>query len=284
MSVQVITPADTSSILTTNDIPLESITSIILSHSHFDHLGDPSLFPPTTSLTVGPGFRSSFTPGYPTSLSSPVPESALENRDVIELDFSSSSLTIADLSAIDYFSDGSLFLLSTPGHSPGHISALARVHVNPDLADESSFLLLAGDLCHHPGELRPSLVVPLQPQRTSPSITIEPPTRPANHICPGLALAIHPAQNPVSPFYEPAEGPFNANPDEMKKTISKVTLFDADPNIMVLISHDHSLLSTIPLFPADLNDWKEKGYKEASRWTFLRDFELPNLESHQDRH
>ena len=45
------------------------------SHWHFDHRGDPSTFPPTTSLIVGPGFKENFMPGFPQNSKSPVLES-----------------------------------------------------------------------------------------------------------------------------------------------------------------------------------------------------------------
>ena len=35
------------------------------SHSHLDHVGDPSTFPNSTTLVVGPGFHDIFLPGYP---------------------------------------------------------------------------------------------------------------------------------------------------------------------------------------------------------------------------
>ena len=44
-----------------------SINSIIWSHSHFDHIGDPSTFPHSTDLVVGPGWKNAFLPGYPTN-------------------------------------------------------------------------------------------------------------------------------------------------------------------------------------------------------------------------
>lgn len=43
--------------------------------------------------------------------------------------------------AVDFFGDGSMYLVDAPGHCPGHISCLARVA-------EDTFLFLAGDLCH----------------------------------------------------------------------------------------------------------------------------------------
>ncbi|PBK85205.1 hypothetical protein ARMGADRAFT_1036500 [Armillaria gallica] len=46
---------------------------------------------------------------------------------VTELSFSNTMLHIVDLPALDYFGDGSFYVLDTPGHHPGHISSLARV-------------------------------------------------------------------------------------------------------------------------------------------------------------
>lgn len=36
---------------------IQDIEAIIWSHSHFDHVGDPSTFPPSTDLIVSPGFK-----------------------------------------------------------------------------------------------------------------------------------------------------------------------------------------------------------------------------------
>lgn len=51
-------------------VSLESIDGIIWSHHHFDHVGDPSVFPSSTALIVGPGFKSNKTtfPGSPSNL------------------------------------------------------------------------------------------------------------------------------------------------------------------------------------------------------------------------
>lgn len=59
---------DVAEQLRDSNVTLESINSIIWSHNHLDHTGDPSLFPKSTSLVVGPGFKSdktTFTPGIP---------------------------------------------------------------------------------------------------------------------------------------------------------------------------------------------------------------------------
>jgi hypothetical protein len=55
--------------------------------------------------------------------------------------------------AIDYFGDGSFYLLNAPGHIIGNLSALARTSVSPDIL----FMLLGGDVALHASQLRPSI-------------------------------------------------------------------------------------------------------------------------------
>lgn len=100
------------------NIPLESINSIIWSHHHMDHTGDPSLFPPSTELLVGPGFKldKATAPGYPKNMDALVTDDAFIGRDLVELDFRS-AIDIGGFLALDFFQDGSLYLLRSNGHS-----------------------------------------------------------------------------------------------------------------------------------------------------------------------
>jgi len=50
------------------------IDAVVWSHWHFDHTGDISLFPTSTDLYVGPGFKEAFMPGYPAKQDSPMLE------------------------------------------------------------------------------------------------------------------------------------------------------------------------------------------------------------------
>ncbi|KAL7895422.1 beta-lactamase-like protein [Trichoderma sp. TUCIM 5745] len=111
-------------ILEQHDIPIQSIENVIWSHWHWDHVGNMSKLPPSIGLVVGPGFTKAMIPGYPENLSSLILESDYSGRQLTELN--EFGLTVGDLPAYDYFGDGSLYILSTPGHAAGHLSALAR--------------------------------------------------------------------------------------------------------------------------------------------------------------
>jgi hypothetical protein len=56
--------------------------------------------------------------------------------------------------------------------------------------------------------------------------------------------------------------------------------FDADPNVMVFLAHDTSLLDHLPTFnespDEDLNDWKESGFKQKCHWGWMG--ELPRYD------
>ncbi|KAG6361908.1 hypothetical protein INS49_010137 [Diaporthe citri] len=95
---------DVSEILVDNNVDLASIESMIWSRAHTDHVGRPSLFPPSTSLVVGPGIKKSFYPGCPAVQNSPVLAREFKGREVRELEFNT-GLTIGGFDALDYFGD-----------------------------------------------------------------------------------------------------------------------------------------------------------------------------------
>src|SRR5262245_15618148 len=99
---------------------------MIWSHAHWDHIGDASLYPPSVSITVGPGFKAAFLPPYPQNPESRHSATFFENRELHELSFPSSSLQIGNFNALDFFGDGSFYLLDAPGHCIGHMCGLAR--------------------------------------------------------------------------------------------------------------------------------------------------------------
>lgn len=239
----------------------KDIDAVVWSHYHWDHQGNVSLFPSSTDLVVGPGFKEAFTPGYPTNPKAPVNESDYKGRTLREIDFKKegNGLVIGNCDALDFFGDGSFYLLDTPGHAIGHICGLARVTTSPD-----TFILMGGDACHHPGEWRPTKYRPL------PTHIPAVPNLP--HGCPGSALEkIHRNQSATEPFYLVAEG-FSHDTDEAMKTIHKVEDFDAADNVFVIIAHDTSMFQKLDFFPEKINAWQAENLAEETRWRFLGDF------------
>lgn len=243
----------------------KDIEAIVWSHHHFDHTGNPNLFPFSTSIVVGPGFVKATFPGYPRDQSSSVPSSCWENREVKELDFINDKRLVNfddSLSAIDYFNDGSFYLISTPGHAPGHLSGLARV-------TPSTFILMGGDVAHHGGEIRPTSQLPLPKSLPLPSSKKYTKTQ-----CPGEILAsLQPGRHGsiTIPFYQPADD-FCTNKKEAIESIESVCNLDARGDVFVILAHDRTLKETIPLFPKTINNWKELDLANKTRWLFVDDF------------
>ena len=274
-------------------ITSSSISSCIWSHHHFDHRGDISLFPSSTKLIFGPGLRSAY-PTYPTDQASSIYQSELEGREVVELnDF---PLTIGDYPAHDLFGDGSLYLLSAPGHTAGHLCALARTTSSPS---SSTFIFLGGDCAHHCAQFRPSPDVPVPESITlrketmvfSHDLVPGPPHRQTrtHTFCPGSYITsyLSPHSNSVkdstrsanprtTPFYDLLPEPINHSYPQAISSRDKMMGFDADPNVLVILAHDTSVMGVLPFYPESLNGWNEKewGDKENMRWEFMGDFDL----------
>ncbi|KAF9872956.1 hypothetical protein CkaCkLH20_09466 [Colletotrichum karsti] len=244
-------------------VGLDEINSIIWSHWHLDHNGDPSTFPSSTELVVGPGFKNAFLPGYPANPQGLVLESDYQGRELREVNFEG-GLEIGGYKAFDFFNDGSFYLLDCPGHTIGHIAALART-------TESSFILMGGDGCHHCGSLRPTEYLPL-PDQLSPSPFSEPPHAPGSFCAGHLLEQIHPEHSRTAPFYAQLSEAPGRDVAEAEASICKMADFDANDDIFVVIAHDRSLLGVIDVFPNSANHWREKGWKQAGRWRFLEDF------------
>jgi hypothetical protein len=234
-----------------------------------DHTGDPSTFPASTDLVVGPGFKEAFVPGYPTNESCPVHESAWKDRTLREIDFDSEGkgLRIGKYKAMDFYGDGSFYLLDTPGHAIGHVCGLARTSAEPP-----EFIFMGGDIAHHGGEFRPTQFLPL-PESIVPSPLVAPYTRQAP-VCPGAIFeAVHPKKSSTEPFYTPVLKGVHHDGEQTKKTIDELGEFDAQDNVFINIAHDTSLYDVIEFFPKTANGWSQKRWKQEGTWRFLRDFD-----------
>ena len=98
------------------------VTYLAVSHTHGDHVGNVALFPTTTVLIQGAEYDWAMAgPAKPAFSATQKIEKLGGDRDV--------------------FSDGTVKIISTPGHTPGHQSLLVQL-------PKTGWLLLSGDAVH----------------------------------------------------------------------------------------------------------------------------------------
>ena len=206
-------------------------------------------------------------PGYPENPEAPISKSAYEGRHLREISFAESTLVLGRCNAVDFFGDGSFYLLDTPGHAIGHMCGLARTTASP----EATFIFLGGDCAHHGGEFRPTRYLPL-PESLSPS----PIPRRHPGSCPGAVLAdvhrLHPSSSSFTePFLSASEDAAH-DITAARDSVRKLGEFDAHENMLSIIAHDDTMVNVVGTFPHTLaNDWKSKGWREKGMWKFLGD-------------
>jgi glyoxylase-like metal-dependent hydrolase (beta-lactamase superfamily II) len=135
----------------------KDIDTVILSHVHWDHVGTPSDFP-CSEFVVGSGTMHLLAHGggplYPSELFNPneLPHDRtrefppVRHTDTEKAYTHQTSHTWHPLSnifpfALDFFADGSLYVIDAPGHLPGHVNLLARIA-------RGKWVYLGGDCCH----------------------------------------------------------------------------------------------------------------------------------------
>jgi glyoxylase-like metal-dependent hydrolase (beta-lactamase superfamily II) len=113
---------------------------VVMTHLHYDHAGGVAAFPQATFVVDADEWRAArgggFTKGYGRKLID-------HPFDWREVDFDDPRVTsFASFGrTIDLFGDGSVRLISTPGHSAGHMSVLLRLESGREL-------LLAADAAY----------------------------------------------------------------------------------------------------------------------------------------
>jgi glyoxylase-like metal-dependent hydrolase (beta-lactamase superfamily II) len=138
--------------------PVRDIDTVILSHSHWDHVGTPTDYP-SSRFVVSSGTLSIFETGmnhYPASMFDKDPLPLGQTYELPPVSGSKEAHTAAQQQtqhqwsavanfphAVDYFGDGSIYIIDSPGHLRGHINLLLRG--SPDKR-----IYLGADCCHDP--------------------------------------------------------------------------------------------------------------------------------------
>lgn len=108
----------------------EMISIVALSHYHFDHAGQLSSFPDARLIIGAPDMA---------VIRATNPDENLDRNQFKHWLTPGAKVTEVD-GDLDIFGDGSVVMIKTPGHTPGHHSLLVRLH------DKN--VILSGDLWH----------------------------------------------------------------------------------------------------------------------------------------
>jgi glyoxylase-like metal-dependent hydrolase (beta-lactamase superfamily II) len=100
----------------------DNVTLVAVSHTHGDHVGNVDMFPASTLLIQKTEVTWAFAEGKQVPFKKDRPMQQLSGDH-------------------DVFGDGSVVILSTPGHTPGHQSLLVRLA-------KGGYVVLTGDLAH----------------------------------------------------------------------------------------------------------------------------------------
>jgi N-acyl homoserine lactone hydrolase len=121
-----------------DQVDLETLTKVVLTHLHFDHVGGLDLLPDSVPVVIQ---RAEWEAGQD--------QGAIERNFLLPRDYANAPVNLVLLDGDhDLLGDGSVQLLSTPGHTAGHQS----VRVGD--------LVLGGDVAHYATTLD-DLVFPL---------------------------------------------------------------------------------------------------------------------------
>ncbi|EAU86064.1 hypothetical protein CC1G_07143 [Coprinopsis cinerea okayama7 len=137
-------PQDVVESLARGGLGPDDIDYVAISHLHFDHIGDPSLFKKSTFL-LGEDSRilNSAQAGFPVNSQAAFASDVPPSSQTRFLSPEGWSAVGPFPRALDFYGDGSLYIIDSPGHLPGHINVLART------SSDGSWVYLAGDSCHH---------------------------------------------------------------------------------------------------------------------------------------
>lgn len=137
--------------LSDDGVDPSSVTHVVLSHLHPDHIGGIRRFPAATFVMTAGQRRSSAAPRLRAGILTGLLPDWFDGAARIVLDDEAFRITDVEGVAVrgaDLFGDGSYLIVDLPGHADGHIGALVdgRVLLAGDAAWGSDLLAATGDL------------------------------------------------------------------------------------------------------------------------------------------
>ena len=106
------------------------VTDVAFSHFHSDHVGNANLFTSAKLYIQEPEYEAAFGPNASKFNFNPAVYEKLRSNPTVKLH-----------GDYDVFGDGSVLIVSTPGHTPGHQSLLVRL-------PNRGAVVLSGDMVH----------------------------------------------------------------------------------------------------------------------------------------
>ncbi|KAI0028034.1 Metallo-hydrolase/oxidoreductase [Vararia minispora EC-137] len=119
------------------------VSQLVISHAHWDHIGDLSRFP-HARIVVSSGTYELSRSGYPADPKSPFAQDLFSPERTRVLDpFDGTWAALGPFDrALDLLGDGSAYVVDAPGHVRGHINLLVRTSA------DGAWAVLAGDAAH----------------------------------------------------------------------------------------------------------------------------------------
>ncbi|KAJ3022574.1 UNVERIFIED_CONTAM: hypothetical protein HDU68_009032 [Siphonaria sp. JEL0065] len=222
--------------LAAGGLTVSDIDRVILSHNHFDHVGNPFLFSPErTEFMIGEFNRVENEEKFSKERDG---DGEITWKKLLSEDSSVKWEAIGSFErGWDFYGDGSFWIIDAPGHCKGHMIAFARTSTNPD-----TYMLFAGDAAHAQCLYK-----------TSPGCS----DKDTRHPC-GLftqSLQFTPVEDLVLAIHDDLEVAY--------RTIAKISRMDALDNVLVVAAHEIELDGVVDLFPQCANEWLRKGWKDS---------------------
>ncbi|KAJ1554911.1 hypothetical protein HK405_003745 [Cladochytrium tenue] len=227
-----------SSVAPAKAVDPDKVDAVILSHMHFDHVGDVTRFP-NAAIYAARDACSAAASGFPANARSNYLQLP-SGRDVRPVDFDDDAVAAQPFCnfprSVDLLGDGSVYLLETPGHAAGHLAAACRVAPN-------RFVLLAADCCH-----ARACYADAPPRMLSPFNYVD--LARAQDTVNRLAAINHTYGPSVIRRHHKEGGGKHA----AAAAAAAPPAGDDEPRVLIILAHETERLDEIPVYPDVIDD------------------------------